>query len=195
MNRKDNTYALVSATIVGVLIVVAMITGVAVWAGKAMTDDSSTTRAAADRSSAPTGTPGSGSYDDPSDSDSSAPDYYDPPAYEPPPTTYYGGIAYSGSGAYVTTTNNLDGEAAKTDAVNQCNTTIWGKGWSSDSYCGYVSIQTGQCASVAAASSATGWGPTGWSSGTGRSVVVRRALDECNSLGQGSCYELVTICM
>lgn len=122
---------------------------------------------------------------------------YSPAPYTttPPPTTY-GGIAYSGSRAYQTETGFTDGNLAKTAGVDACNRSIWNAGWPSDSYCGWVPVQTGSCGSVATASAASGWGPTGtsWSAST-REIARQAAIEKCNSVGQGACYELITLCM
>ena len=112
-----------------------------------------------------------------------------------PETIYYGAIAFSGSGAYKVATNYPTSTAAKTAAVNACNQAIWSKGWPSDSYCGWVPMQTGWCASVATAPAASGWGPTGWANGRVRSSVITAARDKCTSIGQGTCSELITTCM
>lgn len=113
-----------------------------------------------------------------------------------PTVTYQGGIAYNGAGGSNTRTGYTDGEEAKRLALAECNQALWNAGWASDSHCGYVPIRTGECASVATAKAASGWGPTGWASGTnGRSVIIQTALTKCNSMGQGVCYTLTTLCM
>ncbi len=114
----------------------------------------------------------------------------------PPAPILYGGIAFSGSGAHASQWNQPDPSTAKSQALQLCNDAIHNNGWSADSYCGYVPIQTDECASVATATVDSGWGPTGWASGSNsRERVITQAITSCTSLGQGVCHELHTLCM
>lgn len=191
--RNNNTAVL--AVIGGVVLIVAIAVAATVGIVFAnRSSDDSHTSADASRSS-------STADDSTESSDSSTTPGYTPyPTYTTTTTTeaptLYGGIAFAGSGAYNTSVNYSDADTAKTTAVNACNTSIHSKGWGSDSYCGYVPIQTGYCGSVATATVASGWGPTGWSQTTGnRAQAITLARDKCDSLGQGTCHELITLCM
>ncbi|NMO04995.1 DUF4189 domain-containing protein [Gordonia sp. TBRC 11910] len=194
MNRNSNAAALIALAVVGSLLVLGLVVGGVGFLGYRLIENKRHDIAHSAHSTTSTAT-----YTV-TESPSST---WDTTSTTTPTTTttttetiLYGGIAYSGSGAYETRVDTVDGTATKTEAVNKCNNSIWSKGWSSASYCGYVPIQTGECASVATATVASGWGPTGWASGSnGRSVIVAAALDKCNGLGQGVCHELVTVCM
>ncbi|MDL9938182.1 DUF4189 domain-containing protein [Gordonia sp. ABSL1-1] len=147
-----------------------------------------------DRDSTP---PGDGSSE--SDSDPSYPTTTTPTIPTTTTTTpepiRYGAIAFSGSRAYATRLNYSDPTTAKNLAVGACNQSIWNAGWPSDSYCGWVGIQTGYCGSVSVGTSGSGWGPTGyWSASLPRAQVREAAIQKCNTYGPG-CTELITLCM
>jgi Domain of unknown function (DUF4189) len=145
----------------------------------------------------PTGTDPSGS---PTGSESGASDQPSAGSTHTTATTtpapiLYGGIAYNGAGGATYRSGYTDGYLAKVEAVNECNQEIWSAGWPGDAYCGYVSLKTGECGSVAVGTLPSGWGPTGWSVASTRSQVVQAAIDQCAGVGQGECRELYSLCM
>ncbi|HEY9310936.1 DUF4189 domain-containing protein [Williamsia sp.] len=145
-----------------------------------------------DPSGSPTGSNESGSESGASDQPSAGSTYTTAPT---PAPILYGGIAYNGAGGATYRSGYTDGYLAKEEAVNECNQEIWSAGWPGDAYCGYVSLKTGECGSVAVGTLPSGWGPTGWSVASTRSQVVQAAIDQCVGVGQGECRELYTLCM
>lgn len=195
--RKSNTGLVVVLSVLGSLLLIAVFATAALFSIRAVNVQRDAAKAAYSSSQTAT-TNADATTTDPDTTITDTPTTTETTTTETTTTTatLYGGIAYSGSRAYVTKVNETDGFAAKAAAIAECNQSIWNAGWSSDSYCGYVPVTTGQCASVATANAASGWGPTGWQYGPQTRAVTRQgAIDRCNQQGQGQCYELITLCM